>query len=162
MEKLKQYIFNNLIVLLCMGLLVACQEEEYMIPELEPGLHNDAIKRSLGPNVVGLDIEFAYAMALPREEGRIVSAQVDASIPGAEGTYLEHRSYHTNGSGEDVGVIVGEPSVTQGTSSRVNMVSDTNAVTLRYYYMIPEEARGKEVTFNFSANSSNGQTVNYT
>src|SRR5690606_14079377 len=54
------------------------------------------------------------------------------------------------------------PSVTQGTSSRVNMVSDTNAVTLRYYYMIPEEARGKEVTFNFSANSSNGQTVNYT
>lgn len=161
MTKLHKYISNSFKALLCMTLLGACQEEEYMIPELEPGLHNDVIKRTLGPNIVGLDIEFAYAMALPREEGRIVSAQVDASIPGAEGTYLEHRSYHTNGSGEDVGVIVGEPSVTQGTSSRVNMVSDTNAVTLRYYYIIPEEARGKEVTFNFSANSSNGQTVNY-
>src|SRR5690606_41678650 len=64
---------------LCLFLLSACQEEEYMIPELEPGLHNDVIKRTLGPNVVGLDIEFAYAMALPREEGRIVSAQVDRS-----------------------------------------------------------------------------------
>lgn len=146
---------------MCIILLSACQEEEYAIPELEPGLHNDVIKRTLGPNVVGLDIEFAHAMALPREEGRIVSAQVDASIPGAEGSYLEHRSFHTNGSGEDVGIIVGEPSVTNGASSRVNMVSDTNAVTLRYYYIIPEEARGREVTFNFSATASNGQTVNY-
>lgn len=161
MKILHKYVLNGLRVLVCFGLFAACQEEEYMIPELEPGLHNDVIKRTLGPNIVGLDLEFAYAMALPREEGRIVSAQVDASIPGAEGTYLEHRSYHTNGSGEDIGVIVGEPSVTQGTSSRVNMVSDTNAVTLRYFYIIPEEARGKEVTFNFSANSSNGQTVNY-
>lgn len=158
---LRKYLSYTVMSVLGLFLLSACQEEEYMIPELEPGLHNDVIKRTLGPNVVGLDIEFAYAMALPREEGRIVSAQVDASIPGAEGTYLEHRSYHTNGSGEDVGVIVGEPSVTQGVSSKVNMVSDTNAVTLRYYYMIPEEARGKEVTFNFSANGSNGQTVTY-
>lgn len=141
--------------------LSACQEEEYMIPELESGLQNDVIKRTLGPNVIGLDIEFAYAMAIPEEEGSIVSAQVDASIAGADGTYLEHHSYHTNGSGEDVGVQVGEPSVNQGTSSKVTMVLDTNAVTLRYYYFIPEEARGQSVTFNFSANSSNGQTVNY-
>lgn len=161
MITLHKYFLNSLKAVLCLSLLAACQEEEYMIPELDPDLHNDAIKRTLGPNVVGLDIEFAYAMALPREEGRVTSAQVDASIPGGEGTYMEHRSYHTNGSGEDIGVIVGEPSVTQGTSSRVNMVSDTNAVTLRYFYSIPEEARGKEVTFNFSANSSNGQTVSY-
>jgi len=145
-----------------MFFISSCQEEEYMIPELEPGLHNDVIKRTLGPNVVGLDIEFAYAMAIPEAEGNIVSAQVDASIAGAEGTFLEHHSYHTNGSGEDVGIQVGEPSVNQGSSSKVTMVLDTNAVTLRYYYMIPEEARGKEVTFNFTANSSNGQTVTYT
>lgn len=161
MTILRKYFLYTLKAVCCILLLSACQEEEYMIPELEGGLHNDVIKRTLGPNVVGLDIEFAHAMALPGEEGRIVSAQVDASIPGAEGTYLEHRSYHTNGSGEDVGVIVGEPSVTQATSSLVKMVADTNAVTLRYYYIIPEEARGKEVTFNFSANSSNGQSVNY-
>lgn len=161
MTILRKYFLNSVMAVSGVMLLAACQEEEYMIPELEPGLHNDVIKRTLGPNLVGLDLEFAYAMALPQEEGRIISAQVDASIPGAEGTYLEHRSYHTDGSGEDVGVIVGEPSVTQGASSRVNMVSDTNAITLRYYYIIPEEARGREVSFGFSASSSNGQTVNY-
>ncbi len=124
-------------------------------------LNNDCIKRTLGPNVVGLKMEFAYAMALPKTAGTIVSAQVEASIAGATGTYLENNSYYTNSSGVDVPVLVGSPSVTTTTTTTVTFTKDTCAATLRYYYVIPEEARGKSVSFTFSAKSSTGEVVTY-
>ncbi len=141
--------------------LASCEEDKYAIPELEGGLHNDCIKRSLGPNVVGLDLEFAYAMALPENEGKLVSAEVEATIAGATGTYLENKSYYTNGSGQDVGIVVGSPSVTDGKKTTVTFTADTCAATLRYYYKIPEEAKGKTVSFKFTAKASNGQTVTF-
>ncbi len=141
--------------------MAACEEDKYAIPVLEPGLHNDCIKRSLGPNVAGLNIEFAYAMALPEVEGDIVSAEVEASIAGATGTWLENKSYYTNASGVDVGIVVGSASVTDGKSTTVTFTTDTCAATLRYYYKIPEEAKGKTVSFTFTAKASNGQTVSY-
>lgn len=141
--------------------MAACKDDPYTVPVPKDALQNDCIKRSLGPNIVGLNIEFAYAMALPAAKGRIVSAQVEASVSGAAGTYLEHRSYYTNGSGEDVGIEIGNPSVNEGKITTVNFTKDTNAVTLRYYYAIPEEARGKTVSFMFSAKSSNGESVSY-
>lgn len=139
----------------------ACKEDKYSLPTLAGGLHNDCIKRTLGPNVVGLNIEFAYAMALPKSEGKILSAQVEASIAGTPATYLENRSFSTNGSGVDVPITVGSPSVTTGTKTEVVFSKDTCAATLRYYYIIPEEARGKSVKFTFTAKASNGQTVSY-
>lgn len=142
--------------------MTGCKDEDYALPVPKSELQNDAIKRTLGPNLVGLDIEFAYAMAILPEKGKIVSAQVEASIAGATGTYLEHRSYYTNGSGEDVGVEVATPSTTTGTTSSVTFNRDTSAATLRYFYRIPEEARGKTVSFTFSAKSSNGESVSYT
>lgn len=138
-----------------------CKEEEYALPEAKTQLQNECIKRSLGPNVVGLDLEFVYAMALGYNAGKITSAQVEASIPGASGTYLEHRSFYTNGSGVDVPVTVGNPSVTTGAKTEVVFTKDTCAAALRYFYIIPEEARGKEVTFTFSAKASTGETVSY-
>ncbi|MDR1023961.1 MAG: DUF4466 family protein [Prevotellaceae bacterium] len=123
-------------------------------------LKNDCLKRSVGPNVVGLDIEFAYAMATPYGAGRIVSACVEADIAGAPQTWLEHRYYHTDReTGADVGMTVGNPSVNDGNRTTVEFTVDTCAATLRYYYRIPEEARGKSVTFTFSATSSAGETV---
>ena len=142
-------------------MITSCNDDDYSIPTAGTQLQNDCIKRSLGPNVVGLNIEFAYAMALNENEGNIVSAQVEASIAGASGTYLEHRSYYTDNSGLDVGVVVGSPSVTTGTKTEVTFVKDTCAATLRYYYYIPEEASGKEVSFKFSATDSNGNTISY-
>ena len=157
--QLKHY---SLMLLTLLALFfTACQDEEYALPTLEGGLHNDCIKRTLGPNVVGLDLEFAYAMALPQAEGKIISAQVEASIAGAPATYLENRSFYTDGSGVDVPVTVGSPSVNSGTKTEVVFSKDTCAATLRYYYIIPEEARGKTVKFTFSAKASNGQTVSY-
>lgn len=142
-------------------LITACKKEEYTIPNGKTELSNDALKRSLGPNLVSLPIEFAYAMAIPAGKGKLVSAQAEASVPGATGTYLEHRSYFTKDNGQDSGVVVAQPSVNDGARTKVSFNKDTNAVTLRYFYIIPEEARGKTVSFTFSATGSDGGTVNY-
>lgn len=148
---------------LCSFLLsvTGCSDKEYAIPQPKNELQNDCIKRSLGPNMAGLTIEFAYAMALPSSRGKIVSAQVEASFEGDPATYLENKSYYTNGSGVDMGVQIGDPSVNEGNVTRVTFTKDTNAVTLRYYYVIPKLAQGKQVSFTFSAKSSNGETVSY-
>ena len=139
----------------------ACKDEEYSLPVAKTEFQNDCIERSLGPNVVGQNIEFVYAMALGYNTGKIISAQVEASIAGATGTYLEHRSFYTNSSGVDVPVTVGNPSATSGTKTGVIFTKDTCAAALRYYYYIPEEARGKTVSFTFSAKASTGETVSY-
>ncbi|UPK66656.1 DUF4466 family protein [Chitinophaga filiformis] len=143
-------------------LVAGCKDDKYAVPSPKNELQNDCIKRTLGPNVAGLKIEFAYAIALPAAKGKIVSAQVEASIAGDAATYLENKSYYTNGSGEDVGIPIGDPSVNEGPLTKVAFTKDTNAVTLRYYYVIPRAAQGKEVKFTFSARSSNGETVSYT
>lgn len=139
----------------------SCQDDEYTVPEASSHFQNDAIKRSFGPNVAGLEIEFVYAMALGCDQGNIVSAQVEASIPGAEGTYLEHHSYHTGSGGADVGVVVGNPSTTTGNVTTVDFTVDTCAASLRYYYIVPEEAKGQTVSFTFSAVASTGEEVKY-
>lgn len=142
-------------------LLASCDSDEYSVPEANTEFQNDAIKRSLGPNVVGLNIEFAYAMALGYECGNILTAEVKSSIPGGTGTFLEHRSYHTDDGGNDVGIIIADPSTTTGSTTKVTFTVDTCAATLRYYYMIPEEARGKSVSFTFSSTASTGEKVSY-
>ncbi|MEJ7740032.1 MAG: DUF4466 family protein [Chitinophagaceae bacterium] len=158
--QLKQSKYISLLA----GLLlftIACKKEDYAIPGANSALSNDCIKRTLGPNIIGQNIEFAYAMAIPPEKGKLVSAQVEASIAGARGTFLEHNSYFTKPNGQDTGVVVGQPSTTDGTKTTVTFNRDTSAATLRYYYFIPEEARGKPVSFTFTAKSSDGATVTY-
>lgn len=143
-------------------LLQACSDDGvYEIPSANSGLQNDLIKRSLGPNIVGGTINFAYAMAILPSEGKITECSVVASIAGATGTYLDNNSYYTNNNGVDVGVPVGGSSTTTGVETKVVFTKDTSAATLRYSYLIPEEARGKTVAFKFTAKSSNGQTVSY-
>ena len=140
---------------------LACSDDIQKEGPIGNILKNDCLMRSLGPNVAGNEIEFVYAMALPPKEGKIISAQVEASIPGAEGTYMEHRSAHTSSSGQDVFVTVGNPCVNSGGKTEVTFTVDTCAAALRYFYQIPDEAKGKEVTFTFSAKATNGETVSY-
>lgn len=153
-----QYISFSFIALL---LVIGCKDKPYAVPVPKSTLQNDCIERSVGPNIVGQNIEFAYAMAILPTSGKITSAQVQASIAGGPGTYLENNSYYTDGSGTDIPVLVGSPSVTSGATTTVTFTVDTSAATLRYYYQVPEEARGKTVSFVFSAKSSNGETVTY-
>ena len=162
MQKKLNYYNSTLLLLVLLFLISSCEKEEYALPAAGSTLQNDVIKRSLGPNMVTQGIEFAYAMAIPPAKGKLLSAEVEASIPGATGTYLENNSYFTNGSGADVPVPVGSTSVTNGSKTTVTFTKDTAAATLRYFYIVPEAARGKSVSFTFSAKSSNGETVSYT
>ncbi len=142
---------------------VSCDDEPVLMKDPVTALSNDCIKRSLpiAPNLIGEEIEFAYAMAIPKELGQLTSAQVVASIPGASGTYFDPNSYHTNASGQDVPVLVASESQTSGGTTSIQFTADTSAATLRFYYIIPDEARGKEVSFTFSVKSSNGQSAEY-
>ena len=154
--------FNWLMALAILFAVQSCSDDGvYEIPEAQSGLQNDLIKRSLGPNVVGSSINFAYAMAILSSEGKITEASVEASIEGATGTVLENKSYHSGANGVDVGVEIGDAATTTGKVTKVTFTKDTSAATLRYTYVIPEAAKGKNVSFKFSAKSSNGQTITY-
>jgi hypothetical protein len=142
-------------------LISSCEKKEYKLPVPKDALQNDVIKRKLGPNIVGDTIDFAYAIGIPAARGKIVSAQVEATIAGSSTTYIDPKSYYTNSSGLDVGIIVASPAVNSGNITSVTLTKDTNAVTFRYYYVIPPEAKGKSVSFTFSAKSSNGESVSY-
>jgi len=152
-------ILSFLIIMVMSLCAVSCSDKEEASPN---ELKARCLKRTLGPNIVGNQIYFAYAMAMPYGTGKIESCTVEASVPGAEGTYLENNSYHTNSSGMDIPVQIGTPSVNNGNKTTVTFTVDTCAATLRYYYVIPEEARGKEVSFTFTVKSNDGQvrTVN--
>lgn len=159
---MKKYFFHALVLSLALA-FTACEEEPVLIKDPVTQLSNDCIKRSLpqAPNLVGGEIEFAYAMAIPKNLGKLSSAQVVASIAGAEGTRFDPNSYNTNASGQDVPVLVASDSQTSGATTSVTFTADTCAATLRYYYVAPETARGKEVEFTFSVKASNGQTAEF-
>lgn len=154
--------YTSLLVAALSLLAVSCKKDDYALPKPSDKLQNQAIKRTLGPNIVGQQIEFAYAMAILPSKGKLTSCTAEASIAGAAGTYMENRSFYTSQTGADVGVTVGSPSVTSGATTTVTYTVDTSAATLRYYYVIPEEARGKTVTIKFTAKSSNGETISTT
>jgi len=141
--------------------LSGCKKQEYALPTAKDVLQNDAIKRTLGPNIVGQTIEFMYAMAIQPSKGKLVSAEVEATIAGATGTFLENNTYFTNQGGVDVGIVVGQPSTNSGTKTTVTFTKDTSSSTLRYFYVIPPEARGKTVSFKFTVKSSDGATATY-
>jgi|GEM_PF-1466409 hypothetical protein len=93
----RNYFKHILVATLVLIGLAACDTSDNptITPLKKVGFQSDVIKRSLGPNVVGQEIEFAFAMALPSAQGKLASAEVKASIPGAAGTYLENKSYYT-------------------------------------------------------------------
>ena len=156
------HIYSSLLLALAF-LGVSCDDEPVLMKDPIAALSNDCIKRSLpvAPNLIGQEIEFAYAMALPEELGNLTSAQVVASIPGATGTHFDPNSYYTDASGQDIPVLVASDSQTSGETTSIQFTADTSAATLRFYYVVPEEARGKEVSFKFSVQSSNGQSAEY-
>jgi len=147
--------------MIVMLFMAGCKKQEYALPTAKDVLQNDAIKRTLGPNIVGQTIEFMYAMAIPPSKGKLVSAEVEATVAGSTGTFLENNTYFTNQGGVDVGIAVGQQSTTSGTKTTVTFTKDTSASTLRYFYVIPPEARGKTVSFKFTVKSSDGATASY-
>src|ERR1700744_4249618 len=100
-----KYIGFTLLVAAVSLMNTSCKKSGYALPTAPGTLQNEAIKRTLGPNIVGQQIEFAYAMAILK--GKLVSCTATADIPGAPGTWMENHSYYTAQTGADVGVTVG-------------------------------------------------------
>lgn len=130
--------------------LFSCAEET------EPLLKDDYIMKTYAPAIAGEPLEFAYAMGAM--EGTLATASAQANIAGAAGTGFDPNSYHTDARGNDVGVEVADVS-TEGNVSSAVFTADTAVATLRYSYIIPEEAKGQKVSFTFSSESSIGETV---
>lgn len=159
----RSFLKNTILLLSFLVGITACDPSEHptVTPLKKEGFQVDVIKRSLGPNVAGIDIEFAFAMAMPYKMGKIASAEVEASIPGATGTYLDNKSYYTDGSGNDIGVSVGQPFLNEGKVTKVTFSADTSAATLRYFYRIPDAAKGQKVSFVFTSTSKSGEKITY-
>ncbi|MGV8093970.1 MAG: DUF4466 family protein [Mangrovibacterium sp.] len=148
----RRYAILMILFMALSFILSSCSDED------ETTLINDLIKKTVGPNIVGNEIQFAYIMVAPYSG--LDAAYVEASIPGADGTGFEPYSYYTNSSGQDIGVTVATDCTTTGGKSQAIFI-DTLAATLRYHYIIPEEARGKSVSFKFSCREKNGETATY-
>ena len=143
----------SMILSLALLLVTACSKEEN-----SGGLQNALIKKTLGPNLVGQEIVLAYSMGTT--SGKLATAKVTASIAGDTDTGFEPYSWNTSTSGAEVPITVAENCITEGATSSAVFI-DTAAATLRYFYHIPEEARGKEISFTFNATSTVGESVSY-
>lgn len=136
----KAFIIN--ILLMAFLIMTSCSDDK-------SPLKNDYIKRTTGPLIVGETIEFAYAMGTT--EGKLKMAIAEASVAGMSGTGFENVTWRTE-AGKNISTIVARDCKTEGNTSSAHII-DAQATTLRYHYIIPEELRGKEVTFTFTCES---------
>lgn len=149
---MKKNIRNLLTIFFVIACLYACKKEE-----TDTNLKNDFLKQTVSPAIAGESLEFKYALGTIT--GKLSSAEVTASIAGAPGTGFSNYSLYTDRNGGINRLVkTGLDSITEGPKSTVQLV-DTNAVTLRYYYVVPPEAIGKKVSFTFSGKNSLGEKV---
>jgi hypothetical protein len=146
-----QYLNKALYVLIIAVMMISCTKDVD-----NDTLTNDFLKKTESPPVVGEPLDFAYAIATKR--GKLSKAIATVSIEGAPGTGFETKSYYTNSSGTQIGVAVAD-TITKGSVSTATFKVDTNAVTLRFKYVIPETARGKSVRVSFSAETNEGVSI---
>lgn len=140
---MKKILFA-IIILLAFIPFISCSDDD------DNPLNNDYIKRTTSPLLVGERLEFAYAMGTP--EGKLKTAYAEASVAGATGTDFEPYTWRTE-NGTNISTLVARDCKTEGAISSAHII-DAQATTLRYYYVIPEELRGKEVSFTFSCESA--------
>lgn len=175
-------IFKYLFLIILVSHLASCSDDE------SSNVKNDFMKKTTSPAIVGETIEFAYAMGTT--SGRLSTAEAVASVSGVQGTGFGLYSYFTarnavsyNGvnyvAGAEVPVQTVRETSTSGTTTTASMMekvethymnpvvalgasqSDLVAATLRYYYVVPEEARGKEFSLRFTAKSTEGELASY-
>lgn len=175
-------LYKYVMLVACAGFCFSCSNDD------ESNMKNDLIKKTVAPAIAGEKIEFAYAMGA--QEGKLSKAEVRASIAGASGTGFELYSWVTarnnisyNGAnytaGADFPIRSVKEASTNGAVSTATMEdkidahyntpsiapgtsqTDLIAATVRYAYVVPEEAKGKSVSFQFSSTSTTGATASY-
>jgi hypothetical protein len=144
-------------LLLLTAVVSSCKKDDDN--DKDADFKNEFIKKSQSPLMVGERIEFAYGMGTIN--GKLTNVRAVASIPGATGTLWEPFTWTTgivSGTVTNISTVVATVSPTVGNTSSA-VVIDKNATTLRYFYVVPESARGQDISFEFSADNSLGATV---
>ena len=149
---MKNTIIKHLCLLLSVSFIfafTACDDDN------DSPLKNDLLKKSSGPILVGNTIEFAYAIG-STDQQQIKAVEITASIPGSIGTGIATHSRYTNpDNGNEEEVLIATETNTEGSLSRAYLI-DTIAATIRYFYVVPEEARGKTLKFHFRSITEKG------
>lgn len=148
-----------ILALAVLGSVISCRKAATM---LVTDLGNDCINRYYYvPYIVGTEMEFAYAMYMPRGFGRIEEASVQCTFPGAAGTRFDNYAYSTDDYGQDLPHRVGDICSDDGNGKyTVTFDIDTVAATLRFHYVIPEQARNKDISFHFQVRGA-GRTATF-
>ena len=168
--KLLKYVMLSAIALSCFS----CSDDD------DSTLRNDLIKKTVAPAIAGEKIEFAYAMGA--QMGQLGQAEARASISGAEGTGFELNSWFTARNKLVVNGVTYQTVKdvsTNGATSTATMMDKVDehymnptvafgtsqasliAATVRYAYVVPAEAKGKNISFTFSSTSSTGAKASY-
>ena len=143
---MKGNIFTLIIIGLTLG-IVSCKEDNN-------SLKNDFIRKGTEPIIVGKPLNFSYAIG-STDGSPIKAVEIVASYPGMENTGIDFYSIYAkpNTTKEEKVRIVKER-ITEGCSSKAYLI-DTIAATIRYTYVVPEEARGKKIRFHFRSITNN-------
>lgn len=149
MKKIHWFSLHLLLCMVVAAIYSSCSDDE-------SPLRNDLLRKDSGPVLVGNTLEFAYAIG-STDGTPIKAVEITASIPGAEGTGIARNSRYTNpNNGEEEEVRIATETSTEGTVSKAYIV-DTIAATVRYFYVVPKEARGSRIKFHFRSITGSGE-----
>lgn len=149
MKKIHWFSLHLLLCMVVAAIHSSCSDDE-------SPLRNDLLRKDSGPVLVGNTLEFAYAIG-STDGTPIKAVEITASIPGAEGTGIARNSRYTNpNNGEEEEVRIATETRTEGTVSKAYIV-DTIAATVRYFYVVPKEARGSRIKFHFRSITGSGE-----
>lgn len=130
------------------------------------------LDKSYGPNIVGQQVDFSFAIA-SNDESSLKNFEISASIAGQTGTTADTKCYWTllNGVTYNKEMLSGISTVGKVTSGSVidGIIWETGsasgysskAVTIRYSYIVPEEARGKNLQFNVKFTTVKGSEQSF-
>lgn len=151
MKKISWFSLYLLLYAVAVAFCSSCSDDE-------SPLRNDLLRKDVGPVLVGNTLEFAYAIG-STDGTPIKAVEVTASFPGAEGTGIAINSRYTNpDNGEEEEVRIATETSTEGTVSKAYIV-DTVAATIRYFYVVPEVARGSKIKFHFRSITGTGEAT---
>ena len=151
MKKISWFSLYLLLYAVAVAFCSSCSDDE-------SPLRNDLLRKDVGPVLVGNTLEFAYAIG-STDGTQIKAVEVTAAFPGAEGTGIAINSRYTNpDNGEEEEVRIATETSTEGTVSKAYIV-DTVAATIRYFYVVPEVARGSKIKFHFRSITGTGEAT---
>jgi len=160
-------LFFSVIALAWVGVLASCEQFDVVEPI-------QYIKKTYGPVIVGERYDFAFTVA--SKDGSVLrDMAIEATYAGASGTALDSKCYWTvptgaQGEGQERSVEMLSNVTANGSVINANIRGDLTvfdggytsyAITVRYSYVVPAEARGKNVRFTVKWTTQKGTSKEY-